>query len=51
MKNKFFFIKSSNSKDKDIITIFTKSAKQALAMAQMYYLNNSFKGHPEIMTL
>lgn len=51
MKNRFFFIKSTNKQDKGYLAIFTKTARQALAMAQIYYLKNAYVGFPTLMNL
>lgn len=51
MKNKFYFVKSSNKSDKGYLTLFTKSAKQAIALAQVYYLKHNYKGLPLLISV
>ena len=46
----FYFIKSSNKKDKiKRLTIFSSTARRAIAMAQVKFLESNCKGYPVFM--
>lgn len=46
----FYFIKSSNKKDKiKRLTIFSSTARRAIAMAQVKFLESNCKGYPIFM--
>ena len=43
----FYFIKSSNKRDKiKRLTVFSTSAKRAIAMAQVKFIESECKGYP-----
>lgn len=47
---KMFWFKSSRKADKcDKLMIRTDSKRKAMAMAQIYFLKNSFKGIPNFL--
>lgn len=47
MEKKFYFVGSTKKNDKiNLLTVFTSSARRAIAMAQIRFIENNCKGYP-----
>lgn len=50
MKHLYFFV-SSNNDEVSGVTILTTSVKKAFALANKHFINNNYKGTPELLAI